>query len=289
MAMQAPTLSRRDFLKTTTAAATVFAAAPSALFAAGEYGGNKIPFGLQLYSVRNECAKDLVGTVTAVARMGYKGVEFAGYYGRDAKTLRKLLDDVGLKCCGTHLSLDQLQGDNLAKTVEFNKTLDNPFLIVASLSAKYTKTRAGWEEAADQFSQVADKVKPDGMRVGYHNHNIEFKAIDGELPWDIFFKRAKKEVVIQFDMGNGMAEGGDPMIFLKKYPGRTASVHVKPYSKAKPNALIGDDEQPWKDIFRLCETVAGVEWYIIEYEKDAFPPLVSVEKTLQVMKRWGKC
>jgi sugar phosphate isomerase/epimerase len=286
--MNTRSFARRQFLKTTAMAGAALAV-PSRLFAAGEYGGNKIPFGLQLYSVRNECAKDLVGTVTAVAKMGYKGVEFAGYYGRDAVTLRKLLDDVGLKCCGTHLSLDALQGDNLAKTVEFNKTLGNPFLIVASLPPKYTKTRAGWEEAADRFSEVADQVKPQGLRVGYHNHNIEFKRIDGELPWDTFFNRAKKEVVIQFDTGNGMDVGGDPMIFLKKHPGRTASVHVKPFSKTKPNALIGDDEHPWKEIFQLCETVAGVEWYIIEYEKDAYPPLVSVEKTLQVMRRWGKC
>jgi sugar phosphate isomerase/epimerase len=285
------TPSRRDFLKTTalTAASIAAAGAPTSLLAAGEYGGNKIPFGLQLYSVRNECAKDLPGTLSAVAKMGYKAVEFAGYHGRDAKTLRKMLDDLGIKCCGTHLNIDALLGDTLAKTVEFNQTLGNPFLIVASLSSKYTKTKAGWEEAADRFSEAADKVKPQGMRVGYHNHNIEFKKIEGELPWDIFFKRAKKEVVIQFDMGNGMAEGGDPVVFLPKFPGRTASVHVKPYSKAKPNALIGDDEQPWKEIFRLCETVAGVEWYIIEYESDAYTPLVSVQKTLEVMKRWGKC
>src|SRR5215510_8919153 len=204
--MKAQSISRREFLKTSAAAVTVATTGSVSLCAAESYGGKKIPFALQLYSVRNECAKDLVGTVKAVAKMGYKAVEFAGYHGRDAKTLRKLLDDLGLKCCGTHIGLDQLLGDNLAKTVEFNKTLGNPFLVVASLSAKYTKTRAGWEEAADQFNQVADKVKPDGMRVGYHNHSVEFKPIDGELPWDIFFNRAKKEVVIQFDSGNGVAE-----------------------------------------------------------------------------------
>jgi sugar phosphate isomerase/epimerase len=287
--MNTSPLSRRDFLKAGAAAAAAVASSSSPLLAAGDYGGNKIPFGLQLYSVRNECAKDLPGTLAAVAKMGYKAVEFAGYYGRDAKALRSLLQDNGLKCCGTHLGLDALLGDSLAQTVEFNKTLGNPFLIVASLPGKYTKTIAGWQEAADRFSEAADKVKPDGLRVGYHNHSIEFKKIDGELPWDVFFQRAKKEVVIQFDTGNGMAEGGDPMIFLKKHPGRTASVHVKPFSKAKPNALIGDDEHPWKEIFRLCETVAGVEWYIIEYEKDAYPPLISVEKTMEVMRRWGKC
>jgi len=287
--MKIQSISRRTFLKMSAAAAALAGVPPAALFAADTYGGNKIPFGLQLYSVRDDCAKDLVGTVTAVAKMGYKGVEFAGYHGRDAKTLRKLLDDVGLKCCGTHLALDTLLGDKLAPTIEFNRILGNPFLIVASLPGQYTKTHQGWEEAADRMSEVADRLKPHGMRTGYHNHSIEFKPIDGALPWDIFFDRAKKEVVIQFDTGNGMAEGGDPMVFLKKHPRRVASVHVKPYSKAKPNALIGDDEQPWKEIFELCETTAGVEWYIIEYEKDAYAPLVSVQKTLEVMKRWGKC
>ena len=286
--MKTQSISRRTFLKTS-AAASIAASLPAKLLAADEYGGNKIPFGLQLYSVRNECAKDLVGTVTSVAKMGYKAVEFAGYHGRDAKTLRQLLDDVGLKCCGTHIGLDTLLGDNLPKTIEFNQTLGNKFLIVPSLPGKYTKSRQGWQEAADVFSELADKVKPHAMRVGYHNHSIEFKPLDGEMPWDTFFNRAKKEVVIQFDTGNGVAQGGDPVVFLKRKPGRVASVHVKPFSKAKPNALIGDDELPWKEIFKLCETVAGVEWYIIEYESDAYPPLVSVQKTLEVMRRWGKC
>src|SRR6266478_714324 len=175
--MKTQPISRREFLQksATVAAAALAATRPIDLFAAESYGGNKIPFALQLYSVRNDCAKDLDGTVAAVAKMGYKAVEFAGYYGRDAKSLRKLLDDLGLKCCGTHIALDTLLGDNLPNTLEFNHTLSNPFLIVPSLPGKYTKSREGWQEAADVFSGLADKVKPDGMRVGYHNHNIEFK------------------------------------------------------------------------------------------------------------------
>ncbi len=95
---------------------------------------------------------------------------------------------------------------------------------------------------------------------------------------------------MQFDTGNGMGVGGDPMIFLPKYPGRAASIHVKAYSKAKPNALLGDDELPWHDIFHVCETTGGTEWYIIEYEGDAYPPLISVEENLMIMpRRGGKC
>jgi sugar phosphate isomerase/epimerase len=288
--MTIPSRSRRDFLTVLGGSALCASALPKTLFAGQEYGGKTIPFGLQLYSVRNECAKDLVGTVTAVAKMGYKAVEFAGYHGRDAKTLRKLLDDTGLKCCGTHIQLDTLLGENLAKTVEFNHTIGNKFLIVPGLPEKYRKTRQAWQETADLFSELAQKVKPEGMRVGYHNHNVEFKPLDGELPWDTFFNRSSKDVVIQFDTGNGVAEGGHPMKFIKKHPGRVASLHVKPFSRKKSNALIGDkeDELPWKEIFEVCETTGGTEWYIMEYENDLYPPLVSVEKSLEVMRRWGK-
>ena len=284
-------LSRRDFLKQSAlaAAAAGAAALPLPLLAAGEYGGKRIPVGLQLYSVREQCAKDLPGTVAAVAKMGYKGVEFAGYYGRDAKTLRQLLDDNGLKCCGTHTGLDTLLGDNLQKTIDFNLTLGNKFLIVPGLPGERTKSRQAWQQTADLFNELADKVKKHKMRVGYHNHTIEFKALDGELPWDTFFGHTKREVVMQFDTGNAMQGGGDATIYLKKYPGRAATVHIKPFSKAKSNALMGDDELPWKEIFRLCETSGRTEWYIIEYESDAYPPLISVEKTIEVMKQWGKC
>jgi len=286
--MKSLALSRRQFLKTG-AGATLAAATPHALLAEVKYGGNAIPFGVQLYSLRHECEKDLDGTLAAVARMGYRAVEFAGYHGRDARTLRQLLGDVGLTCCGTHLALEALLGDQLKKTVEFNHVLGNPNLVIPSFPSRYTNSRKGWEEAADIMSEVAAKVKPDHMRVGFHNENIEFTPMDGEVPWDIFFNRASQDVFIQFDTGNGVAEGGDPVIYLKKKPGRVLSVHVKPYSKSKPDALIGDDELDWPEIFRLCETGAGVKWYIIEFEATSMPPLEAVAKTLQVMQRWGKC
>ena len=141
--------SRRDLLKLSAGAAAFTCAglAPQLLSAAAKTAASrKIPVGLQLYSVRNECEKDLVGTVTEVSKMGYRGVEFAGYYGRDAKTLRKLLDDVGLKCCGTHIGIDTLLGEQFAKTVEFNQTLGNKFLIVPGLPDQYPVFAPGLAE-----------------------------------------------------------------------------------------------------------------------------------------------
>ncbi len=283
--MKRQKITKRDFLKL---GVTGFLTACAGCKPQKEQGKKRIPVGVQLYSVRHECEKDSPGTIEKVAKMGYEGVEFAGYYGRDAKTLRKLLDDAGLLCCGTHTQLDTLLGDNLPKTIEFNKTIGNKFLIVPGLPEKYRSSRQAWLDTAKQFNKLSDKVKTHGMQVGYHNHGIEFKPLDGEMPWDTFFGKTKKEVVMQFDTGNAMGGGGDPLVFLARYPGRATTVHLKAFSKAKPNAIIGDDELPWQKIFELCETIGGTEWYIVEYESDAYPPLVSIEKCLEALRRWGK-
>ena len=290
--MENQLLTKREFLKLGAAGilASCTGCNPMAAPSKNQTAKTKkpIPVGVQLYSVRTECEKDLPGTIAAVAKMGYKGVEFAGYYGRDAKTLRKLLDDTGLKCCGTHTGIDTLLGDQLPKTIEFNQTLGNKFLIVPSLPDKYRASRQDWHKTALLFNELSDKVEPHGMRVGYHNHSIEFTPLDGELPWDTFFGATKKQVVMQMDTGNAMHGGGDPVTFLKRYPGRAITVHIKPFSKAKPNAVIGDDELSWQEIFKLCETIGRTKWYIVEYESDAYPPLVSIEKCLEALRRWGK-
>jgi len=253
----------------------------------------RIPIALELYSVREDCAKDLPGTLAAVARMGYEGVEFAGYHGRSAQELRKMLDDLGLKVAGTHIGLNTLLGDELARTVEFNQILGNRFLIVPGLPHERTNSRAAWQETARIFNEIAEKVKSAGMRVGYHNHHTEFTPLDGEQPWDTFFGNTVKEVVMQLDMGNGLFGGADLVGILERYPGRAGTVHLKPYSqKAGGEAgfrpLIGEDDVPWADVFRLCETTGNTEWYIVEYESDAYEPLVSVEKCLQKLKEMGK-
>jgi len=283
-------ISRRGFFKVGAAgaaAAVVAARNPLALAGEPEAGGKKVPIptGLQLYSVREDCGKDLPGVIAAVAKMGYKGVEFAGYYGRDAKTLRKLLDDNGIVCCGTHIGFDTIWGANLDKTVEFNQTLGNKFLIVPGMGAK---TKLDWLGKAEQFDEVADKLKPLGMWCGYHNHSAEFKEIDGEKPWDTFFGNTKKDVVMQFDIGNAMGGGGNFVEYVKKYPGRAQTIHVKPWSKSKPKAVIGEDDLPWKEIFELCETIGGTKWYIVEYEVAGVPALEAVDKCLQSIKKMGK-
>ena len=249
---------------------------------------SQIPIGLQLYSVRDDCARDLPGVLAAVARMGYAGVEFAGYYGHTAQELRAMLDDNGLVCCGTHTGLDTILGDALEQTVEFNKTLGNPYLIVPGLPGERTQTRAAWLETARLFDEASAQAEARGAHVGYHNHSEEFRLLDGEMPWDTFFGHTRPEVVMQVDTGNMRHGGADAAPFLERYPGRALTVHLKEYSESDPNALIGDGDVDWPEIFRLCEKTAGTRWYIVEQETYAAPPLECVDRCLQNLRRLGK-
>lgn len=248
----------------------------------------KIPIGLQLYSVRHDCERDLPGTLKAVAKMGYDGVDFAGYYGYDANEIRSMLDDLGLKTCGAHLGLNTLLGDELKRTVEFQRILGNKYLIVPGLPESRRNSRAAWLETAGLFNEIAEKLEPEGMLTGYHNHSIEFTPMDGEMPWDTFYGNTRKEVIMQLDTGNALHGGADPVPFLEKYPGRAITVHLKEYSKTNDKALIGEGEVRWDDVFRLCETIGGTEWYIVEQESYAYPPLECVGRCLKALKEMGK-
>jgi sugar phosphate isomerase/epimerase len=272
--------TRRDFLKWSAAAAAACSLGNLLEAAAAK----KIPVGLQLYSVRHECEKDLPKVLETVSKIGYKGVEFAGYYGRNAKDLRKMLDDNGLVCCGTHTGLNTIQPASLAATVEFNKTLGNKYLIVPGMNPK---SKEEWLQQAKYFNEVADKLKPEGMFTGYHAHGGDFKKYDGETAWDIFFSNTKPEVIMQLDTGNTMGAGVDPVTVLKKYPGRAKTIHIKEHGGG-PETVIGGGQIKWAEVFALCEA-GGTEWYIVEHERRREGQLDDVRRCFEAMKAMGKC
>ena len=247
-----------------------------------------LPIGLQLYSVREDCAKDLPGTLAKVAELGFDGVEFAGYYDYSAQDLRKMLDDLGLKCCGTHTGIKTLMGDALEQSVEFNKILGNKFLIVPGLPEPYRNSREAWRKTADIFNAWVDKVASHGMYVGYHNHTIEFTPMDGELPWDTFFGNTKPEVVMQVDSGNALHGGADVVPFIKKYPGRALTVHLKEFSSTDEDAVVGEGDVNWSALFEACESIGNTEWYIVEYERSVPSRFPLVEKCLKNLRDMGK-
>jgi len=251
-------------------------------------GAAAIPVGLQLYSVRKECQTDegrnLPNVLAAVAKMGYAGVEFAGYYGWSAADIRRMLDDNGLNCCGAHIGIETMLGDELERTVEFHRTIGNRFLIVPGLRSEYIESPAAWRRTGELFNQIARRLAPHGMRTGYHNHVVEFQPLDGELPWRIFRDATRGQVVMQFDVGNCMAGGGDPVEMLKLCGGRAATVHLKEHGGSS-EAVIGEGVAPWKELLELIGTTARAEWQIIEHEREALPPLVCVDRCLKTLRR----
>ena len=245
----------------------------------------EMPVGLQLWTVRTECAKDFPGTIAKVAKMGYKGVEFAGFFNYSAKDVRKMLDDNGLLCSGSHTAYDLLSNEKLAATMEFNRTIGNKFVIVPWLDRKQLQTKEDWLAKAKTFNEFADKTRSEGVRIGYHSHQGDFLPIDGETPWDILFGNTSKEVFMQLDTGNCMQGGGDPVAILKKYPGRSLSIHLKEFSATKKKVLIGEGDVKWKEVFAICESTGGTQWYIIEEESGAYPPLEAAESSLKNYKK----
>jgi sugar phosphate isomerase/epimerase len=248
----------------------------------------KIPVAVQLYSIREACAKDLPGSLKEVGKMGYQGVEFAGYHNFSASAIRKMLDANGLKAAGTHTGIGTLLGDELEKTVAFNKEIGNKYLIVPGLPEEYRSSIDAWKKTADLFSEIADKLANLGMFTGYHNHTHEFTPENGVTPWDAFFSRAKPSVVMQADSGNALHGGADVIPLIKKYPGRTRTMHLKEYSKTNDKALIGEGDIKWNDLFKACETVGATEWYIIEQESYAFPPMECIKKCLENVRAMGR-
>ncbi|HYW79655.1 MAG TPA: TIM barrel protein [Thermoguttaceae bacterium] len=280
-------LTRRDMLKLGAGAVAASATGIYPAAARANAAAKRIPIGLQLYSVRHACTEDLPSVLEAVAKFGYEGVEYAGYYGRTAKELRKLQDDNGLKCCGTHTSLTTLSDDKFDETVEFNKTIGNKYLIVPSMPHAYIESLEALKETVALFDKLAEKAKAHGMVVGYHAHGGDFRDLDGTTSWEVLFDKTCKDVVMQMDVGNCIGGGGDPYALLKKYPGRSKTIHLKEHG-GDAKAVVGEGDVDWKQVFEICESTGGTEWYIVEHERGVEGAVENVGRCLANLKKMGK-
>lgn len=282
-------VTRRDLLKlgAGAAAAAVLGGLPSL---GADKTKKRIPIALELYSLRDIAGKDVPGTLEAVAKMGYEGVEWVGwdnYYGRKAADLRKILDQTGLKSCGSHLNLAAITGDALKRTIEFNTVLGNQFLIISSLPRENMSSVAALMATAKLLTDLGKRVEEAGMRVGYHCHSLDFKAVADRIPWEVIFTNAGPQVVMQLDVGNCLEGGGDPVALLKKFPHRAATVHLKEHGGPQ-GAVIGEGDVPWQRVFSACETTAGTEWYIVEQESYRNSSLESAKLCLENLRKMGK-
>ena len=272
--------TRREFIGTAAAGAAALMTTPSSLLGAAY---KKCPIGVQLYSVRSDFNRDVPGTLAAIKKMGYDGVEFAGYANKTAADMKKMLDDNGLKAAGSHIQggLQILLGDRIQTEIDYNKTIGNDRLIIAMGNAR---TIDQWNKMADDFSSVAAKLKPVGLRIGYHNHTSEFTAVDGQIPEYVFFDKASPDVFVQLDVGHCLHAGGDPVAVIKKYSSRLVTMHIKDWNAANRGDIVGEGDVKWKDVLDACASAPNLQWYTIE-EEVSMKGLESIDTDI---KNWTK-
>ncbi len=276
-------MSRRSFLALAAAASAAPAAAKK----------RKIPVGLELYSVRDQLKQDLMGTVVAVAKMGYEGVEFyAPYFDWTpgyAKQVRKVLDDSGIRCFSTHNGAKSFTDENLPHAIEINQIIGSKFIIMAS--AGPVQGIDGWKQVAGTLTTTSGKIKPLGLRTGFHNHKAEFVPIDGKRPMDVLAADTPKDVVLQLDVGACREAGSDPIAWINANPGRIVSMHCKDWSPDAAKGyrvLLGEGAVPWKKLLQSAEKSGGIEYYLVEQEGSDFPPMETAARCLVAFRKLHK-
>jgi sugar phosphate isomerase/epimerase len=275
-----PSLSRRSFLAMSAILPWAFKSAAA---------DRSIPVGLELYSVRDALKQDPEGTVRAVAQMGYQAVEFYAPYfdwtDTQAKQMRKLLDDLGVRCYSTHNNADYFLPKNINHARDLNVILGCKYVVLAWSDPKTGPD--GWKAVADQLNSATETLEPAGLKPGYHNHQAEFTGAVGQRSIDFLAKNTKPSVMLQLDVGTCVEAGSDPVAWIRANPGRIRSIHCKEWSP-DPNkgykVLFGEGVVDWKGIFQAAEGVGGIEYYLIEQEGSRFSELETARRCLQLFR-----
>lgn len=283
-------LSRRSFLASTVALAACGPTGSEKKESAPVASTAKGKVGLELYSVREEFKKDPLATIRAVAKMGYPGVEFFGSYVEwtddQAKEIKNLLDELKVEAFSTHTgSAIFADPAKFERAIALNKTLGSNLIVMSS--AGKVEGLAGWKTVADNLNKAAEKLKAEGMKVGFHNHKTEFDAIDGIKPIEVLADNTDKSVVLQLDIGTCVHSGSDPVAWINKNPGRITSMHLKDWSSDPAigyKAVFGEGSAPWKEIFAAAEK-NGIEHYLIEQEGSQYSELETAERCLANYKK----
>jgi len=248
----------------------------------------RIPVALQLYTVRDETAKDFLGTLEKVAQIGYEGVEFAGTGGLSPSELKKALNDPGLKPAGSHVGIDQLKG-NLDAVIEYNLEIGNKYVVCPYMPEEMRGSASQWREAAETLSEIGAKCREKGLILCYHNHAFEFQKFDGKYGFDILYESSDPECLkAEIDTFWVKFGGGDPAEYIRKLAGRCPLIHLKDMGEdGKTFMEVGEGIMDFQAIFDASEK-GGVEWYIVEQDVCQRPSLESARISFENLRRWGK-
>ncbi len=245
----------------------------------------EIQVAVQLYTVREETNKDFIGTLEKVSKMGYEGVEFAGYGDIPASKMAETLKRLGLKAAGSHVRLDLLK-DNLNEVIAYNLEIGNQYILCPW--AKF-ETKNDYVQMAEFLNVAGKKCKESGLTLGYHNHDFEFKTFDGEYGLDILYKETNPSYVIaELDTYWVQRGGIDPIGYIKKYAGRCPLIHLKDMEagEAKDYAEVGNGIMDIEGIVAAAEQ-SGVKWAIVEQDKCKRSSLESISISMENLKKMG--
>ena len=291
-------MNRRTFLETATTVTAATLLTSKMGWAADDHKIDKV--GVQLYTVRDLMKDDFDGTIAKVAQIGYKEVEFAGYFGRTGQQVRAACDKNGLAPVSTHVQYDELD-DKFPGVIETSKTIGLKYIVCPWIPEELRKNADIWKQAAAKFNHCGELSKKAGMQFAYHNHWFEFLPVDGKLPYDQLLKECDANLVkMEMDLCWITAAGGDPLKYFNEYPGRFPLVHVKDL-KTMPHITAGGAQNygdtvdltevgsgliDWKKIFAQSDK-AGIKHYIVEHDHPK-QPLESIKGSYEYLSklRW---
>lgn len=277
--------SRRTFLGTVALAVAGGASLP-ALARAGNFAGEKVQrVGLQLYTLRNEMKADLPGTLEKVAAIGYKELEFAGYFDRRPQEIKALLDRLGLTAPSVHVPLTAVQ-NNFEQTIETAKIVGHKFLVCPFLMPNDRETIAHYQKLGPLFNRAGEACRKAGLTFAYHNHDFEFETLNGKVPYDVLLAETDPKLVkMELDLYWIVKAGQDPQAYFAKHPGRFPLVHVKDMDKTPQKAFaeVGRGTIDFKSIFAQSKK-AGIQHYFVEQDQ-ANSPLESIKMSYDFLSK----
>ena len=274
-------MKRRDFIVKSSIFSASALLAPSCGFASP----SEQKFGVQLYSFRDEMAKDALGTLKQIASIGIKEIESARsgkghYYGLSPEDMKKACEDLGMSLKSGHVALD----DKFQKTMEEAVASGQPYLICSSMPSK-GQTVDNYKKVAEAFNKAGEDCKKLGLKFGYHNHEYEFESDKGEVLYDILMDNTDPDLVhMELDLGWVIVGGKDPLDYFNKYPGRFPLWHLKDMNMhEKESTEFGKGGLDIKTMMQNQEA-SGVKHIFIEQEEYASTPLESMKHNMKFLK-----
>lgn len=240
---------------------------------------------LQLYSIKELTEVDFLGTLEKVTKIGYKGVEFAGYFDTPAKTLKDCLDTNGLKAAGSHVGIEQFD-DNLGQIIEYAQMIDNKNIICPWLPEEMRNSTEAYKRTAEKLNKIGEKLRVEGLFFGYHNHEFEFEIFDNEFGIDLLYKNTDPQnLFVELDTFWVEFSGYNSVDFIEKYKERMKILHIKEMNNKldKKNTEIGKGIMDFKSITAKGKEF-NTEWFIVEQETFDIPQLQSINESFNYLK-----